>query len=170
MILNSVSGIAGEYHMTLNSTVANGHSVQVVGDHQGFFAVEEFPEGSAVLKTNSYPILEVRGIRSSYKAEEPVRVVLDMGQHTLRGRVRNGSGNPVAAPDISLVWGHNENGVQNNSTRITTADRNGMFTLTGLGSGMHLLRVNAQGFNGAVIKIDVGMGPDNIVVELEKES
>ena len=144
---NPIPGFA----LTLQSKVATGQSVQVVGDHQGFFTVEEFPEGSAVLKTNSYPIFEIQGIRVSSEAEEPVVVVLDMGPHALFGRVTTVFGDTVAAAEVSLGWEHSENGVQNYSARKTTADQNGNFAFTGLGSGVHTLRVNAPGFSMAVI-------------------
>lgn len=158
------------FALTLSSKVAAGQSVQVVGDHQGFFMVEGFPEGSVMLKTNSYPFFEVQGIQASYEAEDPVLVVLDIGQEALFGQVTNGFGDAVAAPEVSLGWQHSDNGVQNYSGRKTTADQNGNFAFTGLGSGVHTLRVNAPGFSMAVITINVGMDPDNIVVELEEES
>ncbi len=163
---NPIPGFA----MTLRSATAAGHSIRVVSDHEGFFEVAGFPEGDVVLKTNSYPVFEIKGIRASNKAEEAVPVILDMGEEALFGRVTNGFGEAVAAPDVSLGWQHTEHGVQNYSARKTTADRNGNFVFTGLGSGVHTLRVNAPGFSMAVITIDVGMDPDNIVVELEEES
>ena len=163
---NRISGFA----LTLHSQTAAGQSVQVVGDKQGFFAVEGFPEGEAVLKTNSYPVFETQGIRASYDTEEPVSVVLDIGPHALQGRVTNIFGDTVAAPDITLGWQHSENGVQNYSARKTTADQNGNFAFTGLGSGMHTLRTNAPGFSMAVITIDVGHDSNNIVVELHEKS
>ena len=158
------------FALTLSSKVAAGQSVQVVGDHQGFFAVEGFPEGGVMLKTNSYPFFEVQGIQASQETEEPVLVVLDMGREAVFGKVTNVFGDTVAAPEVSLGWQHSENGVQNYSGRKTTADQNGNFAFTGLGSGVHTLRVNAPGFSMAVITIDVGTDPDNVVVELNEES
>lgn len=158
------------FTLTLHSAVSAGHSIQVVGDHQGFFEVAGFPEGDVVLKTNSYPVFEIKGIRASNKAEEAVPVILDMGEDALFGQVTNRFGEAVAAPEVSLGWQHTEDGVQNYSARKTTADQNGNFVFTGLGSGVHTLRVNAPGFSMAVITINVGMDPDNIVVELEEES
>jgi len=62
------------FALTLHSKVAAGQSVQVVGDDQGFFVVEEFPEGSVVLKINSYPLFEIQGLLLSSEVAEPVPV------------------------------------------------------------------------------------------------
>jgi hypothetical protein len=158
------------FALTLKSNVAVGRSVQVVSDYVGFFTVERFPEGSAVLKSHSYPIFTTQGIRVSSEPEEPVEVVIDMGSHAIFGGVTTFSGDNVAGADVSLYWRHSQNGVQNYSDRKTTADQNGDFVFTGLGSGVHTLRVKSQGFSMAVITNDVGRGPDNVVVELEEES
>ena len=161
-----ISGFA----MTLKSKEATGRSAHVVSDDTGFFFVKDFPEGSAVLKTNSYPIFEVQGLLLSNEPEEPVLVVLDMGNYSLKGQVTNVFGEMVAASEISLGWQQGDNFVRNYSARKTIADQNGNFAFTGLGSGVHTLRVNAPGFSMAVININIGTDSDNIVVELNEES
>ena len=158
------------FALTLSSKAAAGQSVQVVGDHQGFFMVEGFPEGGVVLKTNSYPVFETQGISASHEVDEPVSVVLDMGPHAIHGRVTNIFGDTLAAPEVSLGWQLNVNGARNYSARKTIADLNGNFVFTGLGSGVHTLRVNAPGFSMAVINVNIGTDPDNIVVELNEGS
>jgi len=163
---NMVPGIA----MTLSSGVAAGKSVQVVGDNVGFFTVQKFPEGNAVLKSHSYPIFTTQGFRVSSEPEEPVEVVLDMGPHALFGRVTTVSGETVAGVEVNLGWKHSANGVQNYSDRKTTADQNGIFVFTGLGSGEHTIRVNPPGFNTAVITVNVGMDSKDIVVQLEEKT
>ena len=163
---NRVPGFA----MTLHSRAVTGQSLQVVSDYTGFFMVENFPEGDAVLKTNSYPIFETQGISSSDEAEDPVQVILDIGPHAIQGKVTNVFGDAIAASEVSLGWQHSANGVQNYSARKTTADQNGNFAFTGLGPGLHTLRINAQGFSMAVINVEAGLNSDNIVVELTEES
>ncbi len=158
------------FAMTLRSEVTDNLPVQVVSDNTGFFSVRDFPEGSAVLRTNSFPIFEVRDIHVSEASEEPILVVLDMGSHSLFGQVTNILGDTVAAPSIFLGWRYIENGVQNSSARQMTADQNGSFAFTGLGPGLHTLRVNAPGFDTAILTINVGVDPNRIVVELEEES
>ena len=158
------------FSLTLQSKAAAGQSIQVVSDSTGFFEVKKFPAGGAMLRTNSYPVFETQGFRVSSEIEEPVPVVLDIGQQSLFGQVKNALGERIAASEVSLGWQHSENGVHNYSARKTTADQNGIFMFNGLGPGEHTLRVNAPGFSMAVIKIDVGLDSDNIVVELEEES
>lgn len=161
-----VPGIA----LTLKSSVVAGRSVQVVSDSVGFFSVEQFPEGGAVLKSHSYPIFTTQGFRVSSEPEEPVEVVLDVGPHALFGRVTTVSGETVPGVEVFLGWKLSANGVQNYSDRKTTADQNGIFVFTGLGSGEHTVRLNPPGFNTAVMTVNVGMDSDNIVVELEEKS
>lgn len=156
------------FAMTLYSKVGAGPSVQVVGDQTGFFLVEGFPEGGAVLKTRSYPIFETQGIRVSPETEEPVFVVLDLGPHVLFGQVKTTLGSTMAA-EVFLGWKTHENGFRHLSSRKTTADQSGNFVFTGLGSGVHTLRVNAPGFSTAIVEVNIGLDPDNIVVELEEE-
>jgi hypothetical protein len=158
------------FSLTLRSTTATAQSVSVVGDQQGFFSVEDFPVGGAHFRTNSYPVLLVRGIRVSPEPEEPITVILDTGLHVLQGRVINLFGDPVAASSITLGWEFSYNGLQNSSTRKTTANQNGNFVFTGLGPGLHAMQVSAAGFSTAVHTIDVGTDPNEIVVELEEET
>ena len=141
-----------------------------MGDQQGFFSVEGFPVGGALFRTNSYPVLTVQGIRVSAEPEEPVTVILDTGRHVLQGRVIDGFGEPVAAASITLGWAFRDNGLRSSSTRQTTADQNGNFVFTGLGPGLHTMQVSAAGFSTAVLTIDVGADPNEIVVELEEET
>ena len=52
------------------------------------------------------------------------------------------------------------------SIRKTTTDQNGNFLFTGLGPGLHTMRVSAAGFNNAVLKIETGIDSGEIIVEL----
>ena len=158
------------FSLTLHSTIATGQSVSVVGDQQGFFSVEGFPVGGALFRTNSYPVLTVRGIHVSPEPEEPVTIILDTGLHVLQGWVTDNFGEPVAASSITLNWEFGINGLLNSSSRKTTADQNGSFVFTGLGPGLHTTQVSAAGFNNAVLIVNVGTDPIDIRVELEEET
>jgi hypothetical protein len=158
------------FPITLHSTIATGQSVGVTGDQQGFFRIENFPVGGALLRTNSYPVLTVRGVRVSSEPEEPVTLVLDTGSHFIRGRVVNLFGEPVAASNITLNWEFRFNRLLNSSTRNTMADSNGDFLFTGLGPGPHTMQVGAAGFNDMVLTVDTRLDPVDIVVELEEET
>lgn len=155
------------FPLTLRSNMATAKSVSVVSDQQGFFSVQGFPVGDALLRTHSYPILMVQGIHVSADPEEPVTVILDTGKHVLLGRVIDKFGEPVAASIIILNWEFTINGLRNSSTRKTNADQYGNFVFTGLGPDLHALQVSAAGFSTAVHTIDVGTGPHEIVVVLE---
>ena len=163
---NPVPGFA----LNLHSRAVSGRSVRVVGDQQGIFLVEDFPVGDAVLSTNSRPVLAAQGIRVSPEPEEPVLVILDTGTHVLEGRVIDSLGEPMAATSVIMTWEFSESGVLSSSLRKTAADHNGNFVFTNLGPGLHRLQVSASGYRTAVMKIDVGMDRDNIVIKLEEGS
>ena len=155
------------FFLTLHSMIASGQSVSVTGDQQGFFSVENFPVGGAQFRTNSYPVLTVKGMHVSPEPEEPVTVVLDTGRNVLQGQVINRYSEPVAASNITLIWEFRLNGLLNSSIRKTTTDQNGSFVFTGLGPGLHTMRVSAAGFNDAVLTIETGIDSGEILVELE---
>ena len=156
------------FNLTLHSTIATGQSVSVTSDQQGFFFVEGFPVGGAMFRTSSYPVLSVHGIRVTPEPEDPVTVVLDMGRNVLQGSVINGFGEPVAAASVSLVWEFRDRTLLNTSSRKTITDQNGSFVFTGVGSDLHTMEVSAPGFGISVLSINVGIDPNEIVIELEE--
>ena len=162
---NSVPG----FFMALHSTIASGQSVSVTGDQKGFFTVKDFPIGGALLRTNSYPALTVKGMHVSSEPEEPVMVVIDTGLNVLQGQVINMFSEPVAASSITLIWEFRLDGLLSSSIRKTTTDQNGGFLFTGLGPGLHRMRVSAAGFNDAVLTIETGIDSGEIIIELEEE-
>lgn len=82
----------------------------------------------------------------------------------------NRRGDPVVTPEVVLTWRHRENAVQGDSWRSTISAANSRFEFAGIGSGQHSFEVKAPGYSTAVIEIDVGLDPTNIVVELEEDS
>jgi len=158
------------FSLTLRSNMATARSVSVVSDQQGFFSVEDFPVGGALLRTHSYPVLMVQGIHVSAESEDPITVILDTGRHVLLGRVLDEFGEPVAASSITLNWEFIDNGLLNSSARKTTTDQNGNFVFTGLGPDLHVMEISAAGFSTVVQTIDVGADPNEIVVELQEEA
>ena len=155
------------FPLKLHSRVVAGKSVRVVGDPQGFFLVQDFPVGEAMLSTNSYPVFSVQGIRVSAPPEEPITAILDRGPHVLEGRVVDSLGDPVAADSILLGWTFNLGEVKSKSSRKTAADRNGYFVFTDLGPGVHRMWVSAPGFRTVVVDVDIGVERDEFVVKLE---
>ena len=158
------------FSLTLHSIAATGQSVSVVSDQQGLFAVEDFPIGGAMFRSNSYPVLTVQGIRVSPEPGEPITVILDTGIYVLQGWVINGLGESVAAAGITLDWEFRDNGILNSSNRKTTSGQDGNFVFTGLGPGLHTMQVSAAGFKTAVHTIDVGTDPVEFVIELEERA
>ena len=159
-----------DYSLTVHHEQSIQQSLLVTSDHDGYFVVEEIPEGPVRLGRESSPRFTISGIGASSKAQEPVLVVLDLGQNRIQGLVTNRRGDPVVTPEVVLTWRHKENAVQSASSRSTNTGANGSFEFAGIGVGQHSLQVKAPGYRTAVIEIDVGMHPNNIVVELEEDA
>ena len=160
-------GVPG-FALKLHSKVVAGKSVRVVGDQQGFFSVEDFPVGEAMLSSNSYPIFSIQGIRVPAQSEDPIMVILDTGPYVLEGWVIDSQGDPVAANSVLLGWTHNEGGLHHRSSRKTAADQEGYFVFTDLGPGPHRMWVNEPGFKAVVMDIDIGIEHDDVIVKMEE--
>jgi hypothetical protein len=162
------------FSLTVKSRSASHHSVQVTGDDQGFFVVEDIPVGPVVLKTTSFPRFAVVGLQASQEADEPVTVILDLGEHELRGLVVDGAGAPVAAADITLsmsidlTFSYEGKGPYSVSSRNAVSDELGYFQFTGLGPARYVVRVKAPGFETAELRHDMGAGQNEIVIHLDE--
>lgn len=162
---NQLSG----YSLVVYHELSIQQSMLVKSDYAGFFSVDKIPEGPVRLETQSSPRFTITGIRASSKAQEPVDVVLDLGRYVIHGLVTDRRGKPVVSPNVVLSWHYRENAIQSVSSRSTSINANGNFEFAGIGAGQHTVKVKAPGYRAAEITIDVGMDPNNIVVELDEE-
>ena len=130
----------------------------VTGDGIGRFVLEHLPSGSAVFQTSASPFLNISGVELAPGVANDVRLRLDTGSHRLGGFILDAGGGPVPGARVLLLWSVVENGVRSRSKRETFSDANGYFLFTLLGSGRHTLNVSADGFRGARLEPDVGVG------------
>ena len=93
--------------------------------------------------------LSVQGAKLEPDAEQVVELVLDWGTHRLVGQVVNGQGASVPASRVWVSMNYRSGGLESRSTRMTTADVNGLFAFTNLGPGLHRIWVDAPGFEEA---------------------
>jgi hypothetical protein len=157
------------FTLSLRSQSAASRSLQVTGDEQGYFSVENVPEGELLFRSHSVPNFIISGIRMPSGGEEHVLLILDAGPHELYGLVVDSGGSPIPVPGISLSWSHVDGSMRSVANRTAAADAAGSFRFTGLGPGQHTLHVNAPGFLAAQLHHDVEQHGDQIVVQLERK-
>jgi len=159
--------------LVARSTLATNQALQVSGDREGRYAIDNTPTGELVFAHRSMPFYTISGVRVSgdeNDTQRNVSLVLDWGRYALRGRVVDDRNRPIAAPRIHLTWSHIDNGVRSRSSRTTTADANGQFLFTDLGPGEHKLIVNAPGFEAVRLRPTVGAQGNELVVRLEERT
>jgi hypothetical protein len=158
------------FSLVLRSKDSPYASIRVTADDSGNFFVPNVPPGPLMLQTQSSPRLIVEGITLPPGSETFVPVVLDWGQHQIRGLVVDSNGNPVSASNIILRWSHKQDGVLSWSSRRTGADAQGRFRFERLGPGPHTVRIELAGFKPTSLDHDVTAQGYDLVVQLEKDS
>jgi hypothetical protein len=149
MIIDAEGKPIPGFNLTVRSSSAAHHTRPITADAQGRFFVDDVPAGNLVFQSRGYPSLTVLGVRLDAGMEQEVELVLDWGTHQVTGQIVDAQGIPVSAGQIWLSMDHRANGIHSRSTRMTTADASGFFTFTGIGPGLHQVRVDAPGFETA---------------------
>lgn len=147
-IVNAGGHPLSNLRLWLSSDRARYRLQQVATDEQGYFAVEDVPEGRLRLETR-FPLLYVQGLELAPGADESVLLVLDSGEHVLSGKVLDPLGNPVGGAQVHLGWYLRDGGVESSSSRKAVSDESGFFQFTQLGPGAHVLNVTASGYSVA---------------------
>ncbi|MDH3375853.1 MAG: carboxypeptidase regulatory-like domain-containing protein [Gammaproteobacteria bacterium] len=157
------------FSLVLQRKKTSYYNARVVGDAVGAFLVENAPAGELRFKTKSNPYHRIEGIRLAAGDEHDVMIVLDSGYDEIRGRVEDGRLNPVAVPNITLTWAHQQKGIRSTSRRTTAADEQGNFAFTQIGPGPHTIRINAPGYKPVQFNHDVTESGSDVVVRLEDQ-
>ena len=165
-MVNVFGNAVGDFSLVLKTKETSYYNQKVIGDRAGNFEVRNAPAGELLLRTKSNPYYSIEGIRLAADAEQQVTVVLDWGYNEIWGQVVNADGYPVAVPNISLRWAHEQHGIRTTARRTTAADERGNFRFTQLGPGNHRLSINAAGYKPVSLNHDVAMQGSVLVVEL----
>jgi hypothetical protein len=128
--------------------------VRVTSDQSGYFEVHDLPDGRLRFESASFPRFVVSGIQLAAGSDIEIDLELDVGSKLLGGWVIDEQGNPVAGADITLSWVLRGDGLVHESLRKTTANADGSFQFTQLGTGTHSLIVRAPGFEVAEVAAD----------------
>ena len=121
------------------SPAAHGYKITVRSDDRGHFRMDGVPEGKLVLTGTEEQGIRVSGIRLSESESLSVNIPVDVGSQRVEGIVVSGS-SPLANVAIVLTSTTVIGELQSSSTRRTTSDSEGKFTIAGVGSGRHQLR------------------------------
>jgi hypothetical protein len=116
--------------------------------------------------SQSNPSILVQGLHLKSGDKLHLPLVLDWGDHEIRGIVVDGHGNPVPASRIVLQWAHQVDGITTRATRRTTADTQGHFAFNNLGPGPHSLQIDAPGFPTVDIDHDLSRQGYGVTVRL----
>ncbi len=130
------------FRLSLRSSQARNKALAVTSDENGYFIVEEAPVGELTFSTTGFV---VRGVSLGSTAQGDVRLVLDWGDHVLRGAVVDERGRALAGARVDLSWLHESAGLSRGSSRRTQTDAGGSFEFKELGPGLHTLEVHADG-------------------------
>lgn len=155
-----------EFELVLRNTGSRKPNALVSTDTFGNFEIPAVPAGELVVASQSTPSILVQGLRLSPGDKLHLPLVLDWGNHQIRGIVVDASGNPVPASRIVLQWSHEAGGITTSSTRRTAADTQGHFAFSNLGPGPHSLHVDAPGFRRVDLDHDLSRQGYAVTVRL----
>jgi hypothetical protein len=118
------------------------------------------------MASQSAPSILVQGLHLEPGDKMHLPLVLDWGEHEIRGSVVDTRGNPVPASRIVLQWSYQADGITTSATRRTAADTQGHFAFSNLGPGPHSLQVAAPGFPTVDIDHDLRRQGYDLTVRL----
>ncbi len=155
-----------EFQLVLRNTGSRRLNALVSTDQHGNFAIPAAPAGELVVASQSTPSILVEGLELKSGEKLNLPLVLDWGQHEIRGVVVDARGIPVPASRIVLQWSHQSDGITTRTTRRTAADTQGQFAFSRLGPGPHSLHIDAPGFPAVVVDHDVSRQGYDLTVRL----
>lgn len=155
-----------EFELLLRNTGSRRPHTLVSTDEFGNFEIPAAPAGELVVASQSTPSILVQGLYLQPGDSLHLPLVLDWGEHEIRGVVVDARGNPVPASRVLLQWTHEARGITASSTRRTASDTQGQFAFSNLGPGPHSLRVDAPGFSAIAIEHDLSRQGYGVTVRL----
>jgi protocatechuate 3,4-dioxygenase beta subunit len=155
------------FRLWLLSRDAVRSGVPISSDERGYFELAEVPAGSLTFDTRASPRLVVSGVFLPAEGEREVILVLDWGDQVMTGEVVDDRGDPVGGAEVSLSWSDTNGETRSTSRRVTRTDPGGLFRITQLGPGEHLLEVRAAGYHTVQERHDVGRYVAEVAVRLE---
>jgi protocatechuate 3,4-dioxygenase beta subunit len=122
-----------DFGLRITSADAPARWRQVSGDADGYFELDEVPEGELILQAASMPRLRIDGVMVDAAADTYAELVLDWGTVVLDGRVVDADGRAVASARVDLYWEHERDGIASRALWSTFTDSAGRFGFSRLG-------------------------------------
>jgi hypothetical protein len=133
-------------------------------DRGGNFHLVDVPLGELVLRTSEPIHAEVRGHELTANPTSSLPFVLDIGRHSVAGRVVTEGGPPAVGAHVRLDRSFTSGtGVRCVSTRTLVTDANGYFAFERIGPGPGALTVLASGCVTEVVAVEAGSFPVVVV-------
>jgi protocatechuate 3,4-dioxygenase beta subunit len=165
-LMNQHGSPVADFQLVLKNVDSIDANAVVRTDSLGNFEIPEAPAGELVISSVSMPSILVKGLLLQPGERIHVSMVLDWGQHTIRGQVVDATGVPVPASRVVLNWSHRDERLDTQTTRRTATDSEGRFAFSNLGPGPHSLKVDAPGFLGVDIEHDLSRQGYDLTVRL----
>ncbi len=155
-----------DFELVLKNVESRNPITVVRTDSLGNFEIPAAPAGELVFSSVSTPSVLVKGLQLEPGERVDMPMVLDWGDHSIRGQVVDSRGNPVPASRVVLNWSHRDERLDTQTTRRTATDAQGRFAFSNLGPGPHSLKVDAPGFLGVDIDHDLSRQGYGLTVRL----
>ncbi len=155
-----------DFGLVLRNIGSQKPHVVVRTDDSGNFTIPVAPAGDLIMASQSAPSILVQGLHLEPGEKMHLPLVLDWGQHEIRGSVVDTRGNPVPASRIVLQWSYESDGITTRATRRTASDTQGYFAFSNLGPGPHSLQIAAPGFSTVDINHDLRRQGYDLTVRL----
>jgi hypothetical protein len=155
-----------DFELVLRNVGSRKPNVVVTTDNAGNFDIPAVPAGDFIVASQSAPSVLVQGLHLKAGDEMHLPLVLDWGEHEIRGIVVDANDNPVPASRVVLQWAHEADGVRTRSTRRASADTRGQFVFSDLGPGPHTLQIDAPGYRAVNINHDLDRQGYDLTVRL----
>jgi protocatechuate 3,4-dioxygenase beta subunit len=164
-LLNQSGMPIADFDLVLRNVESRESNAVVTTDSLGNFEISA-PAGEVVMSSLSTPTVLVQGLHIEPGDRVYLPMVLDWGDHSIRGLVIDSKGNPVPASRVILNWSRRDDQLNTLATRRTATDSQGQFAFTNLGPGPHSLKVDAPGFPGVEIDHDLSRQGYDLTVRL----
>ncbi len=144
------------FRLSIRSLSKSRWSHTATSDKNGRFEVDQVPQGVLEMSSMLTQLLKITGLRFPAGSSSLLNLVVDVGPHTITGRVYDELGEPMAGASVLLNWVHTLDGVRSVTNRRTMTDPGGKFAIDGLGEGPHDLIISLSDAGIYRRNIDVG--------------
>jgi hypothetical protein len=155
-----------KFNLLLKNAASTEPNAVVSSDEDGNFTIENAPAGELAFVSRATPSVLVRGVQLDPGTTVHVPLVLDWGEHEIRGMVVDRRGNPVPASRVVLKWAHHGDGISSSTIRRTAANAQGHFLFSQLGPGTHRLEIDAPGYGPVRLDHDASREGYDLLVRL----